>query len=367
MLGIRHRAALVPLLVVLAAPLRAQTTDFARLSARLSEPGGFFDSDNLVSNETSYLHALSDLRAAGVRGVRGGVYIGVGPEQNFSYIAELRPELAIIVDIRRDNLLLHLLLKAMFETAGSRAEYLGLLYGRAAPRGNWANRPLEELLAQFDSTAFDTALHTRQHESLMRRVAGYGFELSQQDRFTLRRFHDDFGNGGLSLTFATLGRPSRRQYPTVRRLYLETDREGNPASYLATEARWRAVRDLQRRHRIVPAVGNLAGPAALQAIGRYLRETNRTVSAFYVSNVEMYLFRDGSFPQFVANVRALPASRTSSLIRAYFNRGWQHPASVPGHLSVQLVQPFAEFLAVADTASYWTIVAPGNAPDPFRN
>ena len=33
---------------------RAQTTDFARLVDRLSEPGGNFDRDNLVSNETSY-------------------------------------------------------------------------------------------------------------------------------------------------------------------------------------------------------------------------------------------------------------------------------------------------------------------------
>src|SRR5919109_3135190 len=57
---------------------------FARLIQRLSEPGGYFDSDNLISNETSYLHVLDRMREFGAQ---GGVYVGVGPDQNFSYIA----------------------------------------------------------------------------------------------------------------------------------------------------------------------------------------------------------------------------------------------------------------------------------------
>jgi hypothetical protein len=367
MLGKSRHLAAVPLaaLLVLAPAARAaaQTTDFARLSARLSEPGGYFDSDNLVSNETSYLHVLGDLRAARVR---GGVYLGVGPEQSFSYIAEIRPELAILVDIRRDNLLLHLLLKAMFETARNRLEYLGLLYGRAVPRdaGRWADRDLADLLDAVDREPADSALHARQHAALLRRVDGYGFGLSDTDRATLRRFHDDFAVHGLALTFTSLGRPPRRMYPTARQLYLETDRDGQRGSYLASEERWQVVRDLQRRHRVVPAVGNLAGPTAMRAIAAYLRETRRTVSAFYLSNVEMYLFRDGSFGAFAANVRALPAADNARLIRSFFNRGWAHPDALPGHMSVQLAQPFARFLALADTASYWTIVtdAAGSPP-----
>ena len=68
---------------------------FAALSARLSEPGGYFDSDNLISNETSYLHVLGKLRELNVS---NGVYIGVGPDQNFTYIAKIRPRMAIIID-----------------------------------------------------------------------------------------------------------------------------------------------------------------------------------------------------------------------------------------------------------------------------
>ncbi|HEX6070025.1 MAG TPA: hypothetical protein VFZ18_09375, partial [Longimicrobiaceae bacterium] len=68
-----------------AAPVRrpAADTSFAAVVARLSEPGGYFDTDNLISNESSYLHVMEGLRRLGVR---GGAYLGVGPDQNFSYI-----------------------------------------------------------------------------------------------------------------------------------------------------------------------------------------------------------------------------------------------------------------------------------------
>src|SRR5437868_6942593 len=93
----------------------------AALSARLSEPGGFFDSDNLISNETSYEHVLGKMREMGVS---GGVYIGVGPDQNFTYIAKIRPRLVIIIDIRRDNLLQQLLFTSLFMQAHNRIEFL---------------------------------------------------------------------------------------------------------------------------------------------------------------------------------------------------------------------------------------------------
>src|SRR4051812_18697616 len=72
---------------------------FGQTFSRLSEPGGYFASENVVSNETSYLHVLDAFRRVGVQ---GGAYIGVGPDQNFSYIAAIRPKVAFMFDIRRD-------------------------------------------------------------------------------------------------------------------------------------------------------------------------------------------------------------------------------------------------------------------------
>jgi hypothetical protein len=115
---------------------------FASRVERLSEDGGDFDTDNLISNEQSYLDVIPALKTSGVS---GGAYVGVGPDQNFSYIAQIRPAIAFIVDIRRDNLLLHLLFKALFASARNRAEYVSLLTGRPAPEGleTWRDASLE--------------------------------------------------------------------------------------------------------------------------------------------------------------------------------------------------------------------------------
>src|SRR6185436_10209558 len=122
---------------------------FATLVEQLSEPDGQFDTDNLISNEQSYLHVVPALEQAGVA---GGVYIGVGPDQNFSYIARLRPAEAFIVDIRRDNLLLHLLFKAIFAVSRNRVEYLSLLTGRPAPDRveTWRDATIEKIVTYFD-------------------------------------------------------------------------------------------------------------------------------------------------------------------------------------------------------------------------
>ena len=348
-----------------------QSTAFSRLVERLSEPGGYFDSDNLVSNETSYLHVLPAVRGLGVR---GGAYLGVGPEQNFSYIAEIQPELAILVDIRRDNLLLHLLFKAMFEVARNRMELLCLLYGRPAPEvlSRWTDATLDDILTYIDITPRDSLVHEKHHAALLERVTRFGVPVTDSDRSTLRRFHDEFAERGLDITFTSRGRPSRPGYPNERELYLATDLDGNRLSYLATEERFRTVRELHRRDRIIPVVGDLAGPTAMKAIAGYLREIDLPVSAFYVSNVEMYLFRGGSFPQFAANVKALPRAAHSVLIRSYFGRGmWGAtgggggavlPQVFPGNLSAQQLQPFTAFLeltASPETVTYWDVLTFG--------
>jgi hypothetical protein len=119
------------------------------------------------------------------------------------------------------------------------------------------------------------------------------------------------------------------------------------------------VRDLQRRHAVVPVVGDLAGTRAMPAIAAVLRERGLEVSVFYVSNVESYLFRQGTFPAFAANVRALPSGPRSVLVRSWFGRGWALPGSVPGHFSTQLLQTFPAFVAMtrdAGSVDYWTLV-----------
>ena len=124
----------------LAPPDRA----FASEIARLSEAEGSFDTDNLISNERGYLQVIPAILSGRVS---GGAYIGVGPDQNFSYIARIRPAVAYIIDIRRDNLLLHLLFKALFASSTTRVEYLSLLTGRAPPSDltRWKKATIAEI------------------------------------------------------------------------------------------------------------------------------------------------------------------------------------------------------------------------------
>ncbi len=356
-------ALVAPLVLSAPAPILGQG-DFATLIQRLSEGEGYFPSDNLVTNENSYLHVLGDLNATGVR---GGAYVGVGPEQSFSYIATIHPEVAILIDIRRDNMLLHLLLKAMFEEARNRLEYLCLLYGRAPPEDLylWTDVTLEAILDYIDGAPANPALHGENHRRLMEALTAFGVPLSDMDRATVRRFHDEFAFAGLDVRYSTRSRRLRLDFPSNRMIYLEVDREGNQGSYLATEDRWRAVRDLQLKDRVIPVVGDLAGPSAVRKVGDYLREIGLTVSALYVSNVEQYLFRGGLFPLFVDNVRNLPTGPNSVIIRSWFSRRggdpWPAlPSQVPGYRSAQLLQTFARFHALTrqpELVDYWTLIS----------
>lgn len=311
---------------------------FAQLSRRLSEPGGFFASDNIVSNETSYLHVLGRMARIGTT---GGAYIGVGPDQNFSYIAQIRPEIAFIIDIRRDNLLQHLLYKALFERAASRMEFLSMLLGRPAPPETeaWGDADIADIVAYFDNIAPDVWTFEEASSLLRSSVQRYGLELTESDLATIRLIHEAFFERALDIRYSWSSR-----HPTWRRLLLETDLEGNRLNYLASEESFRLIKEMEATDRIVPVVGDLAGPHALAAIGREAAARGLRISAFYLSNVEQYLFRGGTFDQFARTVAGLPHDEHSVLIRSYFGRRDTHPLNVPGHTSTQLLERFDTFV-----------------------
>jgi hypothetical protein len=100
-----------------------------------------------------------------------------------------------------------------------------------------------------------------------------------------------------------------------------TDAAGVPQSFLSTEENYRYVKTLHEKNLIVPASGDFGGPKTIRAIGDYLRRHGGTVSAFYLSNVEQYLFMDGKQKAFYDNVATLPLSDATVFIRPYSLRG----------------------------------------------
>ncbi len=311
----------------------AGPASFAAQIERLSEPEGTFDTDNLISNERGYLDVIPDLVS---RGVRGGAYIGVGPDQNFSYIARVRPSVAYIIDVRRDNLLLHLLFKALFAQSRDRAEYLSQLTGRSFPMPSeqWSSASLGELVSYVDGTTPRADLLSLD-QSLEQTIRGFGVRLAAADLDTIARFHHVFVAAGLGLKFRSYGRQPSFYYPTLRDLLLAKDSAGQQRNYLASEDDFQFVRRLQEHDAIIPVVGNVNGPHAIAAIGASIAERRDRVSAFYISNVESYLHRDGTFSKFIENLSRLPHDDKSVMIRSIFNGGG----------SVSMLQPMDEMLA----------------------
>src|SRR6478735_4636388 len=82
-----------------------------------------FVTDNIVSNEIALQDVLPELERT-----HRGAYIGVGPEQNLTYITALEPSIAFVVDLQRGNMLLHLMYKALIELSADRADFLSRLF-----------------------------------------------------------------------------------------------------------------------------------------------------------------------------------------------------------------------------------------------
>ena len=332
-------------LAQVAEPRRAASlpdTAFAAAVVRLSEPGGYFDSDNLISNETSYLHVATRLDRDGVR---GGAYVGVGPDQNFSYIAIIRPTVAFLLDIRRDNMLQHLMYKVLFAASTNRLDFLCRWLGRVPPADlpAWTGRPVEQLMAWVDRAPVDPRWQARVARETLAQVEALGIPLESRDRDVLSRFHAEFMRRGLELRFSSFGRGDDPTRPTLRTLLLATDLDGTPRSFLAREADWMFVRDLQAAGRVIPVVGDLAGARALPAVADEVRRRALVLSAIYTSNAEQYVWRDGGFPAFAATLARFPVDARSVVIRSVFDRGGALPLAVPGHRSVQLLQGVRDF------------------------
>jgi len=297
-----------------ALPANLGDQEFWRLAETFSEPGGTFHSDNFVSNEGGFQRVIPELLT---RARPGGLYVGVGPEQNFTYMAALRPRMAFILDIRRGNLQEHLLYKALMEMSSDRADFLARLFSRDRPAGLGPTATVEAIFGALDSVR-PTEAHYRANLKAITDwlTKKHGFALHPEDIEGLDYIYKTaFLADGPDLGYALTGR-GRVGSPSYAELMAVDDGAGKQRSYLATEESFAFIKQLESRNLIVPVVGDFAGPQALRAIGKYVRDHGATVGAFYLSNVEQYLRQDGKWDTFCANVASMPLDPSSTFIRS---------------------------------------------------
>lgn len=297
---------------------RIDDTTFWRLFVDFSEPTGFFQSDNLVSNERTFPLILPDIVK---RQSAASAYIGVGPEQNFTYIAALKPRIAFVVDIRRQNAMLHLLYKAVFEMSENRAKFLSRLFSRKPPRGLGRSAEVGELFRAFSVAAPEPERFADNLEEVRKRlVKTHRFRLGDDDLKGLRYVYTAFFEAGPDIQYTTGSGRRARPFPSLSELMTATDEAGIARSFLASEESYQSVREMQQRNLVIPIVGNFAGPKALKSVAGYVTARGLNVAVFYTSNVEMYLFRGDEWRDFYGNLTEMPADAGSVLVRSVFGR-----------------------------------------------
>ena len=297
------------------------------LSAAETGPAG---ADNFVTNEDSFGRICGRIG----REVPTGVYLGVGPDQNLSYVAHARPSRAFVVDFRRKNMLVHLLHKALFTLADDRVGYLSRLMARRI------DPSADDPIAAAEAAEFEPSRLGKAVDEVRSALDPLGL-LNAADWPTLATIQARLAGPGLSARFLALP-----MYPTVGQLIRKPDADGRPAHYLATEPLYRVVRDIQRLDRIMPIVGDYGAPGGLDRLAGWLKERGEHVSLVYISDVEDFLLRGGRFGPYVDNLNSLPIAEGAMIARTS-TRSIDHPARARGDSSTTILASLPRFLDAA--------------------
>jgi hypothetical protein len=300
--------------------------EFWDLSKDSSEPDGYFRSDNLLSNETSFQRVIPEL----LRTIKsGGVDLGVGPEQNFTYISAIRPVMAFVIDIRHGNLDVQLMYKALFELSADRADFVSRLFSRTRPDGLSAQSTIDEIFDAFVTAEGSKELYEKNLQAVEDQLTKkHGFPLSSGDRDGIEWALGNYYRFGPRISYgsslsaavppAIVGATGvgGNNGVTYADLMTAHDGQGQKRGFLADEEKFAYVKDLETRNLVVPVVGDFGGDGAIRAVGRYLKRFDTTVAAFYLSNVEQFLDQDNKWTRFCASVSTLPLDETSMFIRS---------------------------------------------------
>ena len=304
-------------------PSQLSDAEYWKMIADFSEPNAYFQLEIITSNEVSYQYALPRL----VKTAKSdGAYLGVGPEQNFTYIAALQPTIAFIIDIRRDMMLEHLMYKAVFEMSKDRADFVSNLFSRKRPADLTDDAPVRALFQAYAAVPPDQTLAEQHLKDIVNRLkVVHHFQLTSDDEAGIRAIYRTFLREGVISFSASFMSPGYASLMTL------TDGTGKNWSYLATNENYDRIRAMQQKNLIVPLVGDFAGPKAVRSAGQYVRDHGAVVNVFYISNVEDYI--RNAWPAYIGNIASLPIDESSLFMR------WQ----IGGSTSLASIRDFIRF------------------------
>ena len=334
---------------------------FWDLFVSASEPNGNFGSENFVSNEVQYQDVIATLQRTLPA---GGVYLGVGPEQNLTYIANLKPALAVVVDIRRQNAIQHLMFKALFELCSTRLCFVERLFSRALRGKVEASDKVERMLEAAEDASPNDSVYSASLAAIISRLTRtHNFALSPADQDAIAYVLEAFFNVGPRITYGTrqnglaATEMTRNTFASFAFLQHTADLDGVQRGFLASDANYATIREMQLRNLVVPLVGDFAGPKALRAVGDFLKQRKLRVTSFYVSNVEQFLFPT-KIAAFYESVATLPLDSLSVFIRTMprgsvaggieIGGGPAPPMLITGRDGTQVLSIFARPAIVGD-------------------
>jgi hypothetical protein len=312
-------------------PAQITDADFWKMIGDFSERDGDFSVMSIItSNEVDYQTVIPALRNT-VKA--GGVYIGVGPEQNFTYMSAMRSKMGFVIDIRRDNMIEHLMYKALFEISKDRTDFVSRLFARR-PASTISGSTARAIMAAFANSRVDTALY---RDTLMAIEAQlqttHHFPVSNSDIKRIEYLYNTFSMQGVLSFSSSLSFKS----PGYTYLMTTDDRSGTNWSFLASDANFQFIQELQRKNLIIPLVGDFAGPKAIRAVGQYLKDHGSPAASFYLSNVEYYISppraAQKTWEAYCRNIASLPADANSMVIRFDPYNMTRHPEQTIASLS----------------------------------
>ena len=306
-------------------PERLSDVEFWRIFTEFSEPSGDYPYENFVTNEET----IQDVMPVLTKVARpGGVYLGVGPEQNFTYAAGVKAKMAFVFDIRRQNAIEMLMYKELFEMSPTRFDFVSRLFSVKSPDKVPTTARANALFLAIDGLKGDKAYYEENLAAIKANLSKHGFALSADDLNKIEYIYNVFFRAGplIDYTFASAFPAGMAPAPNYIQAMTDTDTDKKQWSFLASEENYQFVREMQLRNMFIPIVGDFAGPRAIRKVAEYIKQHKATVSAFYVSNVEVYVeggggptsARTGSAEKrqrFYDNVAELPVDRSSLFIR----------------------------------------------------